>query len=326
MNPFNVVARMVTASVLMAVAGPAAAQQDYPNKPIRFITSYAAGGSTTIVARLIGQKLTESWGQQLLVDNRPGGNGFIGGEALTKSPPDGYTIMLAGSTHFLTPLLLKAPYDPIRDFTPIATIGKSEHVLLLNPSVPGNNLKEFIAYARSRPGELNYATPGAGGPQHMAHELLNLLAEIKTQHIPYKGASLALTDLLGGQVQMYFSTAVTAIPHVNSGKLKAMAITGANRMPALHNVPTFDEAGLSGLSKIGGYFGIVGPAGMPKPIIDKLSAEVARHLALPAFQEKLIANGLEPFISTPEQYATLVKEGLATNANIIKKANIQIEQ
>ncbi len=326
MITFAAFARVLTAGVLLAIAGLAAAQQDYPNRPIRFITAYAAGGSTTIVARLIGQKLTESWGQQLIVDNRPGGNGFIGGEALVKAAPDGYTIMLAASTHFLTPLLLKAPYDPIKDFAPVATIGKGELVLLLNPSVPGNNLKEFIAYARSRPGELNYATPGAGGPQHMAHELLNLLGGIKTLHIPYKGASLALTDLLGGQVQMFFSTAVTAIPHVNSGRLKAIAITGTKRMPALAKVPTFAEAGLPEVSKIGSHFGILAPAGTPKPIIDKLSAEVAKHLAAPAFQEKVIANGLEPFISTPEQYAALIKEGLATNADIIKRANIKIEQ
>jgi len=325
MKALDAVVHMATLGVLLAIAGSAGAQQDYPNKVIRFITPYAPGGTTTIVARLVGQKLTESWGQQVLIDNRPGGNTYIGNDAVAKAPPDGYTILLASGSHVLAPLLLKAPYDPIKDFAPVATIATTEYVLLLHPSVPANNLKEFIAYAKSRPGELNYATPGAGVPQHLAHEILNMLAGIKTVHIPYKGAGPALVDLLGGQVQFYFSTIVTAIPHVNSGKLKAMAITGDKRLSALPNVPTFAEAGLPGSFKTGGFYGILAPAGTPKPIVDKLSAEVAKYLAQPDFQEKLVVQGLTPYIASAEKYAALLKEGLATNASIIKKANIKIE-
>ena len=326
MKALSVVARMMALGVLLTLAGSAAAQQDYPNRVIRFITPYAPGGTTTIIARLVGQKLTESWGQQVLIDNRPGGNTFIGNDAVAKAPPDGYTILLASGSHVLAPLLLKAPYDPIKDFAPVATIATTEYILLLHPSVPCNNLKEFIAYAKSRPGELNYATPGAGVPQHLAHEILNLLAGIKTEHIPYKGAGPALTDLLGGQVQLYFSTTVTAIPHINTGKLKAMAITGEKRMSAVPNVPTFAEAGLPGSFKTGGYYGILAPSGTPKPIVDKLSAEVAKYLAQPDLQEKLISNGMTPYIANAEQYAALLKDGLATNAMIIKKANIKFEQ
>ena len=325
MKSFNLVMRMLVAGMLLAIAGSVAAQQAYPNKPIRFITAYAAGGSTTVIARLVGEKLTESWGQPVLVDNRPGGNTMVGHEVLAKSPPDGYTIMLSGSNHVLVPLLLKASYDPIRDFAPVATLDKFEFVLLLNPAVPVNNLKDFIAYAKARPGQLNYATPGAGGGQHLAHEQLNLLAGIKTQHIPYKGAVQALTDLLGGQVQLYFSNIITAIAHIKAGKLKALAITGDKRVATLPEVPTFGESGLEGFAKAGGYQCILAPAGTPKAIIDKLSVEIAKYLAQPDFQEKLMGYGLEPFVSTPEQLAALLKEGLETNARIIKTANIAFE-
>jgi len=311
--------------LLMLIAAGAAAEQPYPSKPIRFVTAYAAGGSTTVVARLVGQKLTESWGQPVLVDNRPGGNTMVGHEAVAKSAPDGYTIMLSGSNLVLVPLLLKAPYDPIRDFAPVATIDKFEFMLLVHPSVPVRNLKEFIAYAKARPGQLNYATPGAGGGQHLVHEQLNMIAGIKTQHVPYKGAVQALTDLMGGQVQLYFSNVITAVPHVKTGKLKALATTGDRRIAALPDVPTFGEAGLDGFSKAGGFQCILAPAGTPKAIVNKLSAEVAKFLAQPEFQEKLTALGLEPFVSTPEQLVALLKEGLETNAKIIKSANIQFE-
>lgn len=323
---FTAVARMLTSATLLAFAACAAAQQAYPSKPIRIITAYAPGGSMTVLARLIGEKLTESWGQQVLVDNRPGGNTVIGTEALQKSPPDGYTIMLVGSSHVLIPLFIKVPYDPIRDFTPVATLGSTEYVLLLHPSVPAKTLQELIAYAKSRPGQLNYATPAAGTSQHLAHEVLNLLAGIKTQHIPYKGSNPALTDLLGGHVQMYFSTTVTAIPHVNSGKVRAVAITGQKRLPNLPQVPTFEEAGLSWRYKVGGYYGIIAPNGTPKPIVNKLSAEVARYLALPDLQEKLVGHGLTPYSATPEHYAALLQECLDSNAKIIRTANITFEQ
>jgi len=326
LKSFNVVMHMVTSVVLMAIAGFAAAQQVYPSKPIRFITPYAAGGTTSVIARLVGHKLTESWGQQVLIDNRGGGNTMIGTDALAKSAPDGYTIILVGGAHVLVPLLYKAPYDPIRDFAPVATVGSGQFVLVLNPSVPANNLQEFIALAKSNAAQLNHASAGSGSLGHLAIERFNSLVGVRIQNISYKGAGPALTDLLGGQVQMYFSTTVTAIPHINSGKLKVMAITGEKRLPALPNVPTFAEAGLAGMAKLGGYYGILAPAATPKPIVDKLSAEIGKYLAQPDFQETLVSQGLTPHVASPEQYAALLKEGLATNASIIKNANIKLEQ
>ncbi len=316
----------LAAGALLAVAGAVAAQQPYPNKPIRFITPYSPGGTTTIIARIMGQKLTESWGQQVIVDNRPGGNTIIGTDALAKSPPDGYTMILASSIHVLVPLLVKAPYDPIADFAPVATICKAELVLVVNPSVPANNLKEFIAYAKSKPGELNYATPAPGGSQHIASEMLNLEAGIKTQYIPYKGAAPLLIDLLGGQIQLYFSTTVTAIPYLKpAARLKALAITGAKRLATLPDVPTFEESGLPGFTNVGPFYGILMPAGTPRPIIDKMATEIAKYLAQPDFQEKLVSQGMAVYASTPEQYAALMKSDIIRYSKIIKAANIKFE-
>jgi len=325
MTSFNAMVRMVTAGVLMVIAGQVCAQQAYPNRPIRLIAPYAPGGGTDLISRLVAQKLTESLGQTVIVENRPGGNTMIGTDLLAKAAPDGYNIELIASTHVLVPLFFKAPFDPIKDFAAVATIAKSEFVLLMNPTVPANNLKELIAYAKSKPGQLNYATPASGGTNHLVHEMLNLLADTKMQHIPYKGSGPAITALLAGEVQLHFSTTGPTIPYINSGRLKALGVTGEVRLPALSQVPTFIEAGLPGVAKLGSFYGIVTTAGTPRPIIDKMSAAMAKHLTQPDFQEKLVAQGLVPYTSTPEQFATLLKERLALNADIIKKANIKLE-
>ena len=325
MKGFNALMRVVVACVLLGLAGSVGAQQSYPNKPIRFIVPYSAGGTMSIISRLVGQKLTESWDQQLIVDNRPGGNTIIGTDALAKSPPDGYTIMLTTTAHVLVPLLFKTPFDPIKDFTPVATVSNAEQVLVISPTIPANNLEEFVAYAKSKPGELNYATTVPGGLQHMASEMLNLDAGIKTLHIPYKGSAPILIDLLGGQIQMFFSTTVTAIPYVKSGRLKAMAITGARRLATLPNVPTFAEGGLPGFTDLGILYGILAPAGTPKPIINKLSVEIAKQLATPDFRETLASQGMAPYSTTPEQYAALMKAAIARYTNIITAANIKFE-
>ena len=325
MKTLDAVMRMVTLGVLVGLVGPAAAQQAYPNKPIRLVVPYTPGGSTDPLARMIAQRLAEKWGQSVIVDNRPGGNTTIGADAVAKAAPDGYTILSAGGNLVLVPLLFPAPYDPIRDLAPVATFARGVFVLVINPSVPANNLQELIALAKANPGKLNYATPGAGGGQHLAHELLNLLGGIKTQHVPYKGAAPALTDLLGGQVQLYFSTTVPGIPHINSGRLKAMAITGETRSPALPQVPTFTEASLPGLDEVGTWYGVVAPAGTPKAIVDKMSSEIGALVAMPEFKEKLAGQGLDPFYSTPDQFAALLKADLARFSRIIKTANIKME-
>lgn len=317
------VAQVLVAGVL-TLSGSAAAQAPYPAKPIRVIVPNAQGGGTTILPRLIGQKLTENWGQPVIVENRVGGNGMIGTEAVAKSPPDGYTILSMAMGHVILPNLLPTPYDAIKDFAPIATTASSEFILVLHPSVPANNLKEFIALAKSRPGQLNYASSGSGEPTRLAAESFNIVAGVKIQHIPYKGSGPALSDLLGGQVQMYFATPIGVIAHIKSGKLKALAISGATRLPALPQLPTFTEAGMPGLD-VKLWYGLLAPAGTPREIVDKLSAEIAKILASPDIKEKLVSQGMPPFISTPDQFAVLLKADLAKFGKVIKIANIVLE-
>ena len=322
------VAAILIAGFLVASA-VSAAQGDYPNRPVRLVSGYAPGGTTSLVGRLIGQKLTESWGHQIVLDNRPGGGTLIGADIVAKSPPDGYTLMLADSVHVLAPLLLKAPYDPIRDFTPIATVAASELVLVLHPSLPPGNLAEFLAYAKARPGKLHYASAAIAGAQHLATEMFNTTAGIQLLHVPYKGAGPALIALVGGEVNLYFATVATGAPYARAGKVKPIAVTGKKRSPLLPEVPTFEEAGLPNFydQKRPG-FGILGPARIPRPIVDKLSAEVARYVGQQEFRETLIGLGLEPKPGTPEEYAELLKAGLAWNTSTIaalRKKGVKFE-
>ncbi|MFH1604228.1 MAG: tripartite tricarboxylate transporter substrate binding protein [Pseudomonadota bacterium] len=323
MKAFNAVLRMVTVGVLMAIAGSVGAQQAYPNKPIRFIVPYPPGGSATPLVRFVAQKLTDSWGQTVITDNRGGGNTIIASELLVKSPPDGYTILLAGPTHVVNPSLITTSYDAFRDFAPIATLVSSQIILVINPSVPVNNLQELIALAKSRPGQLNYASASSGGINHLAGELFNMMTGVKTLHIPYKGGAQAVTDLIGGQVQLYFSTAFV-LPQVKSGRIKAIAVSGTKRMSALPQVPTFAEAGLPSFSA-NSWYGVLAPAGTPKQIIDKLAAEFARIQAMSDTKEFLDKQGVEPFISGPEQFAALMKEEMLKWRKVIKAAHIKID-
>jgi len=317
-------ARVSIAGTAIALAGLAAAQQVYPSRPIRIISPFAPGGGNDIMARLLGQKLSDALGQQVLVDNRPGGNTIIGTEALVKSAPDGYTILLVGSTHVINPHLLPTPYDAIRDFSPVATLAASELVLVVHPSLPANDLRELIALAKSKPGQLNYGSSGSGGTTHLAGEFFNMLAGVSTQHIPYKGSGLALNDLLAGQVQLSYQSPSAVVGHIKNGKLKAIAISGRTRASALPQVPTFAESGLPGL-EVGIYYGVLAPAGTPRPIVDKLSTEMAKILATPDFKEKLASQGVDPFITTPEQFAALIRTDMAKYGRIIKAANIKLE-
>lgn len=322
----SALAQLVTAGVLIAAPGFAVAQQAYPSRPIRFILPFPPGGATTPLARLVGEKLTESWGQPVLVENRAGGNTIIGAEAAAKSPPDGYTILLASFTFVTVPSLLPyLPYDTIRDFDAVATIAKTRYVLVLHPSIPVNSLQELIALAKSKPGQLNYASSGTGTSLHLAAELFNVMAGIKMQHIPYKGSGQLIADLIGGQVHLGFQTPIVAAAHIKSGRLKAIAISSEARSSALPQVPTFAEAGLPSFD-LSGWFGIVAPAGTPKEIIDKMSTEIARNLAMPEARERLASQGMEPFISTPEEFASLLKADISRYAGIIKAANIRLER
>ncbi len=325
MNAFNAVVRMVMVGILMAIAGSAAAQQDYPNKPIRWITPYPPGGSTTTLSRLIGQKMTESWGQQVLIDNRPGGNTMIGTDIAAKAEPDGYTLLLAGNTQLVNALLLRPPYDIFKDFAPVAIIASTNYILVVNPKLPVNSLQEFIAYAKARPGQLNVASVASGSSQHLMGELFNILAGVKMQHIPYKGGAQGITDLMGGSVQASFSNAINVISHIKNGRLKGLAVTGDKRQAVLPQLPTYAEGGLPAY-KPKNWQGILVPAGTPKPIIDKLSAEVSKILDMPDIKEKLMNLGAEPFHATPEQMAAQMKSDYAESTKIISTAKIKIEE
>ena len=299
-------------------------QQAYPGKAIRLVTPYPPGGGTTVVARVLGQKLTESWGQQVLVDNRGGGNTIIGTEVVAKSPPDGYTLILVVSTYVIVPSLIPTPYDVIKDFAPIATVANSDYVLVVHPSIPARNLKELIALAKARPGQLNYGSTGSGGVQHLAGESLNMLAGIKMEHIPYKGSGQLLPALIGGHVDMSFQTPPASLPHVKAGRIRPIAAGGTKRLPSLPDIPTFAEAGVRGL-EVTTWFGVLAPAGTPQPIVQKLSGELSRIITMPDVKEKLESLGAEPFFSDSNRFATLLRNDMARYAKVIKAANIKAE-
>jgi len=318
------ISRLLTAGMFIVLSSPAVAQQAYPSKSIRFISPNPPGGGTTIMGRLVGQKLTESWGQQVILDNRPGGNGFIAGEILAKSPPDGHTIMVITTTHIITPLLYPPPYDAIKDFTAIASLAKTELVMVVHPSVPVANLREFIAFAKSKPGQLNYGSSGAGSNTRLAGALFDMLTGTSMQHISYKGTGQAMTDLLGGQIQLFFILPAAVIPHVAAGKLKAIAVSGDSRVAALPQVPTFTEAGLRGFEGRF-WYGVLAPAGIPKAILDKLSTEISKILSMPDITAKITSQGLDPLISTPEHFSAMLKADTASFSKIIKAANIKAD-
>jgi len=315
--------RSLALAVPFAWASVAIAQT-YPAKPIRIISPYPPGGTTDVLARMLGPKITENWGQQVLVENRPGGNTVIGSEALVRSAPDGYTLISILSSHVIVPNLAPTPYDVIKDFTAVATVGSTQLVLVVHPSVPAKNTQELIALAKSRPGTLNYGSGGGGTVTHLAGEYFNMLAGVKIQHIPYKGSSQALTDLIGGQIHMYYSPPIVAIAHIKSGRMRALGLTGDKTIAALPQVPLIADSGVKGFElKI--WYGLLAPAGLPKPLIDRLNTEVNRVLALPDIRDKLVSQGMDPFPSTPDQFAALIKSDFAKYQKIIKSANIKLE-
>jgi len=320
----NIASLTIAAVLLTVLTNIAAAQQPYPNRPIRFITPYAPGGSTSVMARMIGQHLTERFGQNVIVDNRPGGNTVIGTEILAKSPPDGHTLILIASTHAILSSLIKTPYDPIKDFAPVASLGVSPQVLVLHPGVPANNVSEVIALAKAKPGQLNFASSGAGGPTHLSGEMFNMIAGVKTQHIPYKGAGPAMIDLIGGHVQMFFSVPINIVGHVKSGKLKSIAVTGTSRLTALPQMPTFAEAGLPGFN-VRTWTGVLAPAATPPAIIDKLTAEIAALLGRPDTKEKLESVGMQVMYNDPAQFGALIKSEITAYQKVIKTANLRID-
>lgn len=319
--------QLLIAGALATLAASVAAQPVYPSKAIRFIVPYAAGGSVDPLVRLFTVKLTESLGQPMIVDLRPGGNTIIGTEAVAKSAPDGYTVLvMTVPNHAINALLIpNLPYDSVRDFAPVATVSTSDYVMVLHPSVPADNLKAFIAFARARPGQLNYGSVGSLGISQLGTEMFSLMAGIKMQRVPYKGSAPALIDLIGGQVQIGFNTPISSIQHIRNRRLKAIAISGERRLPALAEVPTFTEAGMPGFEMRVTY-AVLAPAGTPKANIDKLSSEFGRMVALADIREKLAVQGMVPFYATPDQLAAILQSDLAKYAKVIKAGNMQLDK
>ncbi|MGZ5166708.1 MAG: tripartite tricarboxylate transporter substrate binding protein [Burkholderiales bacterium] len=311
--------------LMLGVAQLACAQKIYPSKPIRMIVPFAPGGGVSNVARIIGPKLTESWGQQVVVDNRPGGNTIIGTETLVRSPPDGYTLIMVSSAHVINHYLLpNLPYHALNDFAPVSSTSSGPYVMVAHPTLPANTLQEFIALAKSKPGQLNYSSSGTGGVQHLAGELFNIMAGVKVQHVPYKGAGPAVIELVGGQVHFSFQPPGNVLQHVRSGKLKAIAAPGQSRLPSLPNVPTFAEAGMPGF-EVKSWIGILAPAATPKAIVSQLAAEIATIIKMPDTRDKLLRQEHDPMILGPEEFAAFIRADMARVARIIKTANIKIE-
>jgi len=295
------------AAFLLATCGTANAQTSYPKGPVRLLVPYAPGGGTSYVAQLIAQELSKGWGQNVLVDNRPGGNTVVGTVIALKSPADGQTLLFTTATHVLNEFVTKdLPFHPINDVTPISTLTINNYGMVVHPSVKANSLKEFIALAKARPGEINAGSVGEGGPTALAVHLLNLLADIKTQLVPYKGTSLMLTDLLSGRVHFAMSNLKSLASHVKAGKLRAIAVSGTERSGVLPDVPTFAQAGLPEFSA-GNWYGIIGPKGMPRTIVDKIANDLKAVMTAPKIGEVLESEGMDVFLLTPSEFGVLLK-------------------
>ena len=307
-----------------AVCGTSDAQS-YPAKAVRMIVPFPPGGGTDYTARLIGQKLSELWAQPVVIENRPGASTIIGSEIVVKAPPDGYTLLMGSTNHTINPsLIAKLPYDTIKDFAPITVCVTSSYVLVVHPSLPVKSVKELIALAKARPGEINYASSGSSGPQHIAGELFKLMAKVSMTHVPYKGGGPAVVALLGGHVQLQFSTPVSALPHVKTGKLRPLAVTGLKRSEAVPELPTVSEAALPGYEAVT-WWGLFAPARTPRDVINKIHGDVVKVLQAPDTREKLAREGVSPAGTTPEQFAAMIDKDIVTLGKVVKAANVKLD-
>jgi tripartite-type tricarboxylate transporter receptor subunit TctC len=310
--------------VLPAIAN--AQTPAYPTKPIRLVVPFPAGGATDIFAREVAKHLTETWGQSVVVDNRPGAGGNIGSELVAKAPPDGYTLEMGTvGTHAINASLYsKMPYDHVKDFVPVILVAGVPNVLVVNPSVPVNSVQELIAYAKANPGKLNFASSGSGTSIHLSGELFKVMAGVQMTHVPYKGSAPALQDLLGGQVQLMFDNLPPSLPQIKAGKLRALAVTSATRAPALPDTPTVAESGLPGF-EASSWFGVLAPAGTSPAIVAKLNAEIAKWLASPEAKEKLAAVGANIGGGTPEDFARHIQSETAKWAKVVKESGAKVD-
>jgi tripartite-type tricarboxylate transporter receptor subunit TctC len=317
---FNVVAQQPGA------ARSQSTDTKFPSKPVRVIVGFAPGGAVDIPARLIAQRTGEALGQPLVVENRPGADGILAGDFVAKSPADGYTLVWVSAGHAMNSILhaKTIPYHPINDFSPVSLVASGPLTLVVNRALPVNGLKELVALARAKPGQLNFASSGSGGTMHLAGELLKSAANIDIVHVPYKGGSQAVNDVLGGQIELTFVGAPASMPHIRSGRLKVLAVSSAKRSAALPDVPTVAELGYPGY-EVGTWYGVLAAARTAPVAVSKLSAELARSVAQPDIREKLLALGIDPVGSTPEQFTEHLKREIARWTPIIQKSGVKVD-
>ncbi|HYH42738.1 MAG TPA: tripartite tricarboxylate transporter substrate binding protein [Burkholderiales bacterium] len=313
----------MTAAVVATVVTSVGAHAEYPDRPIRIIVPFTPGGSTDILARMMGQKLTEAWGQNVVVENRPGANGVVGAELTARANPDGHTLLMVAIGHAINPMLQKKlPYDTEKDFQPISLTAILPLMVTVNPSLKATSIQDLIALAKSRP--VTYGSGGIGSSQHLATELINSMAKIKMTHVPYKGGNQALTDLIGGHLDVMPQTILSAAPHIKAGKLRALAVTTAKRLPAWPDVPTVSESGLKGYESLA-WYGIVGPAKLPPPVLAKLSDEAMKATRSSDMQSALIKQGAEPVGNTPREFAAFIRSEMTKYAKVIRDSGVKPE-
>lgn len=311
--------------LMLGMALPVSAQT-YPSKSVRILVGFAPGGSTDIVARLIAQEMSKNTGQQVVVDNRPGAGGNIAAELASKAPPDGHTLFACTTGVFaIQPFLYsKLPYDPEKGLVPVTQTGSLPYIVVVHPSLPVKDVKDFIAFVKARPGDVNYASSGIGTASHLSAALFASTAGLKMVHVPYKGTGNAMTDLLAGQVVMIFDQPVSSLPHVQAGKLRVLGISSGTRFPTLKDIPTIAEQGLPGFEAIS-WAGICAPGGTPKPLADRVYSEVAKALKVPEIRDRLLRDGIEPVGSTPEQFAEHIKKEMVKWGKVVKDSGARVD-
>lgn len=327
MRAVNCIARGVLAAALVSVAAGASAQgaTNYPAKPIRYLVGYTPGGGADMLARAVGQKLSESWGQQVIVENRPGAGTNIATEIAAKSPPDGYTLFMPTVANAINPTLYpKLTYDPMRDFAYVMNFAKVPGILVVHPSVPVKNAKELVALAKARPNELRHGSTGIGSPHHLAGEIFKTMAGVKMIHVPYKGATPAIADVVAGHIEVYFGAMVSTLPHARSGRLRALAVTSVKRVSAAPDIATLDEQGLKGF-ETGSWFGMAVPAATPREIVRKLHAEAARAIAAPELRKRMGAEGAEFVGDTPEEFTAFVRSEIDKWGRAVKASGAKVD-
>ena len=320
----RLIAAPLLAFAALAAVVPAARAQNYPAKPIQVIVPFAPGGGSDFIGRFIAQRLTDSLGKQVIVENKPGAGGVLGIEQGVKAKPDGYTLVLIASSYTVNPALYKLRFDPVADITPIIQLSQGPLLVVVRPSLPAKNLKELIALAKAKPGQINFASSGQGSVIHLATELFDSMAGVKMNHIPYKGTGPALTDTIGGQTDVFFSSTATAMPHVQAGKLRALAVTTAKRIAALPDVPTVAEAGVPGYDVVL-WHGLIGPKGMPKDVVDRLNVEATKTLQLKETAVQLQNDGVAPAGGAPAQFGATIKNEIGMWQKVVKDAGVKVE-